>query len=87
MLTINLDASYTGRQFAGSQARIANNPNTDFLGAFALCNARVAYAFTWAQRQVTAFVAGENLLDRDYSYRSGYPMPGASGTVGFTVAF
>ncbi|MEX2044322.1 MAG: TonB-dependent receptor plug domain-containing protein [Opitutus sp.] len=86
-LTINLDGSYTGAQFGGSQARIANNLNNDSLSAFALCNARVAYAFVWAQRQVTAFVAGENLLDRDYTYRSGYPMPGASGTAGFTVAF
>jgi hypothetical protein len=33
------------------------------------------------------FVAGENLLDRQYACRPGYPMPGASGSVGLILAF
>jgi outer membrane cobalamin receptor len=85
--TINIDASYTGEQRAGSQTRIANSVNSDSLHSFTLWNARVAYHFLWAQRDATLFVAAENLFDRDYAYRPGYPMPGIGGTVGFTIGF
>ena len=88
-LTVNVDASYTAAQQAGSQARAAGAPNPNTLGAFAVCNARVGYALAWAagRRHGEVFVAGENLLDRDYRYQAGYPMPGASCSAGLTVAF
>jgi iron complex outermembrane receptor protein len=87
-LTFNLDAAYTGEQRAGAQARTATGVNNDRLGAFALVNARAAYAFTWEpRRRAEVFVAGENLFDRAYTYRPGYPMPGASWSIGLTLAF
>ncbi|WP_411275694.1 hypothetical protein [Diaphorobacter sp. LI3] len=33
------------------------------------------------------FVALENIFDRDYAYRPGYPMPGRSAQVGLTASF
>ena len=88
-LTVNVDASYTAAQRAGSQARAVGAPNAATLGAFAVCNARLGYAFPGqggrGHREI--FVAGENLLNREYRYQVGYPMPGASCSAGVTLAF
>ncbi len=88
-LTFNADASYTGEQYAGAQARANGAPNTERVGAFALLNLRLAYALpvAWAVRKTEVFVAGDNVLDRDYRYRPGYPMPGAGFTAGATIRF
>lgn len=87
-LTVNVDASYTGEQHAVSQARSANTANAEQVGAFALVNARVSYSFAWdSHLHAEVFIAGENLFDRDYAYRPGYPMPGASFMAGVKLAF
>jgi iron complex outermembrane receptor protein len=36
---------------------------------------------------VLLFVAAENLLDYDYEYRTGYPMPGISVMGGIQLTF
>lgn len=77
-LTLNVDGSYTAAQYAGSQARAGAASNTERVGAFALVNARLAWNFERGE----VFLAGENLLDRDYRYRPGYPMPGIGWTLG-----
>jgi iron complex outermembrane receptor protein len=33
------------------------------------------------------FLAGENLIDEDYEYLPGYPMPGINGVLGVAVKF
>jgi outer membrane cobalamin receptor len=33
------------------------------------------------------FVAMENLLDANYAYRPGYPMPGRWGQIGLSASF
>lgn len=33
------------------------------------------------------FVAVENLFDRDYAYRTNYPMPGTSAQLGVKMSF
>jgi iron complex outermembrane receptor protein len=87
--TINIDASYTGSQHAGSQARANAATNPVVLGAFALVNSRIAYAFAWDRglRRAELFIAGENLLNRNYRYQPGYPMPGTSASTGLTLSF
>ncbi|MFZ9681711.1 MAG: TonB-dependent receptor [Cephaloticoccus sp.] len=80
---LNVDGSYVSAQSAAAQARANGAPNLEQVGAYALLNARLAWAFARGE----VFVAGENLLDRDYRYRPGYPMPGSGGSVGVRVKF
>jgi len=86
-LTLNLDGSYVSAQWAGAQARGNGARNTERIGAFALLNARLGYAFglgaTLQKNEI--FVAIENALDRDYRYRPGYPMPGTGFTFGVSA--
>ena len=84
--TVNADASYISRQHASSQARAfgANNPTE--VGAYALFNVRVGYTLPWSKTHPSeVFVAGENLLDRTYYYQPGYPLPGATFTIGLRL--
>ena len=81
--TLNVDASYVSEQRAASQARANGAPNLERVDAFALVNARLAWNF----KRGEVFIAGENLLDRDYRYRPGYPMPGVGGSLGVKVKF
>lgn len=90
-LTVNLDGSYVAAQRAGAQARAAAALNTERVPAFAVFNVRLAYAFAWdtasPRRKGEVFLAVENLLDRDYRYRPGYPMPGTGFTFGLSGRF
>jgi outer membrane receptor protein involved in Fe transport len=86
-LTLNLDASYLSSQSAGAQARANSAPNLERINAFALINARLAWALGTHGEKGEVFAAGENLLDRDYRYRPGYPMPGIGGSVGLKLKF
>jgi outer membrane cobalamin receptor len=88
-LTLNVDTSYTGTQHTGAQGRTLNTPNPETVGAAMLLNARVGFSVLKdpSGRHVQLFVAGENLLDRRYAYRPGYPMPGVSYSGGITVGF
>lgn len=81
--TLNIDGSYVSEQQAASQARANGAPNFERVTAFALVNARLAWRFARGE----VFFAGENLLDRDYRYRPGYPMPGVGGSIGVKVRF
>ena len=47
-----------------------------------LLNARVSYAISPA---LEVFAAGENLIDTNYEFRPGYPLPGISGTIGIII--
>jgi outer membrane cobalamin receptor len=88
-LTLSVDGSYVSAQRAGSQARAGGALNTERVGALALLNARLGYAFAWGAgtRQGEVFVAIENALDRAYRYRPGYPMPGTGFTFGVSAGF
>lgn len=88
-LTLNVDGSYVSGQYAGAQARANGAPNFERVGAYALLNARLAWSLVAAEGRNLGevFVAGENLLDREYRYRPGYPMPGIGGTIGLKLKF
>lgn len=77
-------------QFVDEQAVL--NPRfpgmPDRVAAFHLVNARIAWTQDLGERfNATWFLLGENLLDEDYAYRPGYPMPGASITGGVDLTF
>ena len=79
--TINLDAQYVS-EYVTLNPRFPGDPAPvgDFVTVNARCARRIALG---AGRQVLkVFVAGENLGDRSYEYRPGYPMPGRSATLG-----
>ncbi len=83
-LTFNVDGSYSSSQYAGSQARANGAPNRERVAAYALLNARLAYRLVDrdGRDRGEVFLAGENLMDRDYRYRPGYSMTGIGGTIG-----
>ncbi|MEW5765404.1 MAG: TonB-dependent receptor [Acidobacteriota bacterium] len=81
---ISGDAQYVG-------ARNVLNPRfartQEWIGAHFLVNARIARSI-WEGRSGASgeiHVAGENLLNREYSFRPGYPMAGINGSVGLTL--
>lgn len=61
--------------------------NSVKLGGFSVVNTRVAYPTTSLGKRGEVFVAVENLLDKDYAYRSGYPMPGRWAQIGLVASF
>jgi iron complex outermembrane receptor protein len=57
----------------------------DRVDSFFLLNGRLAWKLSSTgedARGTTVFLAFENLLDEDYSFRAGYPMPGTSVMLG-----
>lgn len=80
------DAQAQGAMFVLNKARADGAPNTARVGGFAVLNLRAAYALPVLGPRGEVFVALENLADRRYAYRPGYPMPGRSGQVGFNLS-
>ncbi len=71
-----LDDRYVlNERYAATQAKV---------GDVFLVNARADWKLT---KHAKVFVAGANLLDEDYEYRLGYPMPGASVMGGLELTF
>ena len=79
-----LDAQWVDDRFVG---------NLRFPGAAArvdgyfLLNGKLSARLDGLVRGLDVFVAGENLTDSSYSYRPGYPMPGATVSGGAAVRF
>jgi outer membrane receptor protein involved in Fe transport len=86
-LAISLDAQYQSEVWALNRARTAGAANTEKVGALAVANARVAYPLPALGQKGEVFVSVENLFDRAYAYRPGYPMPGRWGQVGIAASF
>lgn len=89
--TLDLDAQHLG-EYTALNPRYADPaviPNPERAGGFTLVNSRIAWrpAFAPSPGQLTLFLAGENLTDRDYIYRPGYPMPGRNFCAGLTWEF
>lgn len=86
-LSVAVDAQYQSAFWALNRARAAGALNTERLGAFTVVNARIGYTLPILGKGGEVFIAGENLFDRDYAYRPGYPMPGRSGQIGIAARF
>ncbi|MBX3751820.1 MAG: TonB-dependent receptor plug domain-containing protein [Opitutaceae bacterium] len=86
---LSVDGQYVGARAVLARNRDLNALNAARLGSYVLLNARLAYTFgasAWGLAG-ECFVAGENLGDADYEQKFGYPMPGASGTVGVSFSW
>jgi iron complex outermembrane receptor protein len=71
-----------------TEARFSGVGNPDTVGAHFLLNARLARRFAWGStgaHRAEAYIAGENLTDRRFSYQPGYPIPGINGMLGLRM--
>ena len=84
---IALDAQYQARVLVMNSARVAGAMNTESVNPFFSMNARLAYAIPAWGKQTEVFVAVENVLNKQYSYRPGYAMPGRWGQIGISSGF
>ncbi len=85
---LSADVQYLSEFQVLSRARSSNAVNTQRVGGFPLINARLARALPaqWVRRG-EVFVVLDNVLDRTYAYRPGYPMPGIAVYGGIVLGF
>lgn len=83
---VSADAQAQSRMFVLNKARADGAPNASAVGGFGVLNLRAACALDQLGPRGEVFVAFENLADRRYAYRPGYPMPGRSGQVGLNLS-
>ncbi|WP_028444622.1 TonB-dependent receptor [Chitinimonas koreensis] len=86
-LRLAFDAQYQSEVWALNRARAAGAVNAEQVAGFAVANVRVAYPLAALGRQGELFLDLENLFDRRYGYRPGYPMPGRWGRLGLAAGF
>lgn len=86
-LLLAFDAQYQSEVHTLNRARANGAANDDTVRSFLVVNARVSYPLPLLGKDGEVFVAAENLLSRDYSYRQGYPMPGRWGQLGVSASF
>lgn len=85
--SVNLDAQVQSGMTVLSQARANGSANTDTVDGFTVANLRVARQLPWLGQRGEVFVSIENLFDKDYSFRPGYPMAGRSFQFGVHASF
>ena len=80
-----LDAQRQSSMFSLTQDRGTFAPNP--VGSFTVANARVSYPLAALGTKGEVYVAVNNLLDANYQYNAGYPMPGRNLRVGLSANF
>ncbi len=87
--TLSLDAEQVGSMTVREQARRAGALNIQEVDSYFLLNGKVSYRFPlpYGKADGTIYVAVENILDEDYEYLPGYPMPGTNVMVGAKLTF
>lgn len=86
-VSIAIDAQYQAKTLVMSRLRNVASTNTEEVGSFAVVNARVSHPVPVLGSAGEVFLAVENLFDRDYGYRPGYPMPGIGAQLGVSASF
>lgn len=81
------DAQYQRGMYVLAEERTAGASNFSQVSSFTVVNLRVGHAVPALGKVGEVFVAVENLFDRDYAYRTGYPMPGTSAQLGLKLGF
>jgi iron complex outermembrane recepter protein len=84
---LGMDAQRQSSMFVLAQARASGAPNLSQVAGFTVVNARVGYKLPALGERGEVFLAAENLLDRQYEFRPGYPMAGRSFQVGLHANF
>jgi outer membrane cobalamin receptor len=86
-IRLTVDTQYQSSVLALSRPRAAGAVNTEQVDSFVIMNARVSHKLPFLGKRGEIFVAMENLLDANYAYRPGYPMPGRWGQIGLSASF
>ncbi|WP_081353950.1 TonB-dependent receptor [Nitrosospira multiformis] len=86
-IRLTVDTQYQSSVAALNRPRAAGAVNTERVDEFIIMNARVSHQLPFLGKKGEIFVAMENLLDADYAYRPGYPMPGRWGQIGIAASF
>jgi len=81
------DAQYQKDMYVLAEERTAGAANFSKVDSFTVVNLRVGHAVPALGKVGEVFVAVENLFDRNYAYRTGYPMPGTSAQLGVKMGF
>lgn len=84
---LSADAQYQDAMYVLGKARSAEGSGFSRVSPFAVVNLRVARSVAALGNEGEVFVAVENLLDRNYAYRTGYPMPGRNAQLGLRIGF
>jgi iron complex outermembrane receptor protein len=84
---VSADAQNQSNMNVLGQARADGAPNPTKVDGFTVANVRAVYQMPALGKRGEVFVAIENLLDQQYEFRSGYPMPGRSMQVGLHASF
>ncbi|MEI6733802.1 MAG: TonB-dependent receptor plug domain-containing protein [Comamonadaceae bacterium] len=87
LVRLAFDMQYQSEVWALSESRSAGTINTQKVDGFSVANVRVAYPMLELGKKGEVFLAIENLFDRSYAYRPGYPMPGRWGQIGLSASF
>jgi iron complex outermembrane receptor protein len=82
---ISADGQAQGSMFTLNRARADGSANTEKVGGFLVANLRAAFSVPLLGPNGEVFAALENLGDRRYAVRPGYPLPGRSGQLGVSV--
>lgn len=85
--SVNLDAQVQSGMTVLSQARADGSANASKVDGFTVANLRVGRSVPMLGRRGEVFVSVENLFDKDYSFRPGYPMAGRSFQFGVHASF
>jgi iron complex outermembrane receptor protein len=67
---------------------VAGAENPLRVGAHFLLNARLSRRWSWGKGDVhegETYLSAENLIDRDFAYQPGYPIPGANFLLGLRL--
>ena len=83
---LSADAQAQSGMSVLNRARADGAPNTARSSGFGVLNLRTAYALPALGPRGEVFLALENLTDRAYGYRPGYPMPGRSAQLGLSLS-
>lgn len=82
-----VDAQHQSETWVFSNARRAGSTNTQKVAGFTVANMRLSYPIAALGKKGEVFVAVENIFDKKYAYRPGYPMPGRWAQVGLAASF
>lgn len=83
----SLDAQYQSETRALNRARSADAANPEKVAGFAVASGRLSYPVPSLGKKGELFLAIENLLNRQYAYRPGYPMAGRAAQLGVAASF
>ncbi len=83
---VSADGQAQSSMFTLNRARADGSANTEQVGGFLVANLRAAFALPVLGRNGEVFAALENLGNRRYAVRPGYPLPGRSGQLGLSIS-